>query len=1016
LTVIQEIDPANPTLWEKLARPPRLPRLQKLWRGHFRSGHAESIEHPLGPLVQLDPTPGNTGTAWEAYAIPVDKPGVPHILEIDYPSNISQTLAISIIEANAAGAVVPVGLDTGIDAADKVSSSGEPPAWRHHRVIFWPQTTSPILLVANRRKNAPAAFGKIRVLAGWSHLPRVEMADGASSSRLFSAYMDRPMFPENFSATEAKGSLTHLGMDDWVTFYQGGTRLVEYLQHVGYNGLMISVLADGSTIYPSRLLKPTPRYDTGVFLDSARDPVRKDGLEMLFRLFDREGLQLIPALEFAAPLPELEAVLRSQGPESDGMRWVGPSGHTWLEAHPPLRGLAPYYNVLHARVQQAMLDVVREVVNRYGHHPSFAGLAIHLSAHGYAQLPGPSWGMDDATIARFQQSTGLQVPGTGSTRFSARAEYLVPQPSMPLSEHQRQWLDWRAGELARFFQQVHAALNVKRPNARLFLAGANMFSAEDLQSMLRRSLSQQVTIAGSLMQMGIDTKYYRETGGIVLLRPERVGPGWSLAQQAARLENHRIADIDEVFRSMATSGSLFFNRPQELRLPEFDKKCPFQPCYTWLATQTVPSGPQNRQRFVHSLATLDSKVIVDGGWQIPLGAEDSLRRLATAYRRLPTTTMVRLADTVGTSTQPVTVRAGVYHGKMYVYLVNDAPFRVTARLEVAGASDLQVDSLDEQRRVPALVDQGGKLSWTVELEAYGLVAARFSSADVQLSASKVDWPSDVRASLGTQIDELTTRMVTLGNPPLVKLLENPGFEEPVLEDGQILGWARSHGPGVNVNLDSDHKYSGLNSVRISSRGPAATLVSQPFKAPETGRLKIWVSLRCDDQARQPPLRVALVGRYNDADFVRFVHAGAIAGAGPSQLEIQTQWRWHQVVVNDLPLEGLSPLQLRFDLMGEGEVWVDELLFQDLWFYQRERKGLIKMINPAKSKLGKGEVGDCVALMEAYWPRFLMTHVPPAQVPVATPTVSTPASRPKRPERSAGFFDRIRGIVPKPLRF
>ncbi len=70
---------------------------------------------------------------------------------------------------------------------------------------------------------------------------------------------------------------------------------------------------------------------------------------------------------------------------------------------PPQRGLAPYYNVLDPRVQEAMLDVVRELVARYAQHPSFAGLAMQLSADGYAQLPGPDWGMDDATIARFER-------------------------------------------------------------------------------------------------------------------------------------------------------------------------------------------------------------------------------------------------------------------------------------------------------------------------------------------------------------------------------------------------------------------------------------------------------------------------------------------------------------------------------------------------------------------------------------------------------------------------------------
>ena len=60
------------------------------------------------------------------------------------------------------------------------------------------------------------------------------------------AYMDRPLLPENFHASEATDWQGGRSLDDWVTFHQAGTRLVEYLNHTGQNGLMLSVMADGS--------------------------------------------------------------------------------------------------------------------------------------------------------------------------------------------------------------------------------------------------------------------------------------------------------------------------------------------------------------------------------------------------------------------------------------------------------------------------------------------------------------------------------------------------------------------------------------------------------------------------------------------------------------------------------------------------------------------------------------------------------------------------------------------------
>ena len=94
---------------------------------------------------------------------------------------------------------------------------------------------------------------------------------------------------------------------------------------------MLSVYADGSTIYPSRLLQPTPRYDTGPFFDQAQDPARKDALEMLLRLFDREQLKLIPSLQFSSPLPQLEERIRRGGSDAVGLQWIGSDGLSWVD-------------------------------------------------------------------------------------------------------------------------------------------------------------------------------------------------------------------------------------------------------------------------------------------------------------------------------------------------------------------------------------------------------------------------------------------------------------------------------------------------------------------------------------------------------------------------------------------------------------------------------------------------------------------------------------------------------------
>ena len=764
-TQLVEIDPANPKWFEKLNakldRLPQLPltknQLPRLWKGPLGNDCLQTRRHPLGELAELRPNADSPDVSWEAYWLPISQPGRPHIVEVDYPSDVPQTLDLCVLEPDAAGAMAPTGVDTGVDNAAELAVPDSAPRWRRHRLIFWPRTATPLLIVSNGREQAPAVYGKIRVLADGEHLPRAIVEGAGSNGRLLAAYLDRPLIPENFSADECFASPNGRSLPDWSTFYEGGTRLVEYLNHAGYNGLMLAVLADGSTIYPSAILQPTPRYDMGVFFASGQDPVRKDVLEMLFRLFDREELQLIPTIEFAAPLPELETLRRSGGPEAEGIEWIDAKGASWCECWPPQRGLAPYYNVLNPRVQGAMLRVLRELAARYVQHPSFTGLALRLSADGYAQLPGPDWGLDDTTIAQFERDTRQNVPGKGPQRFAQRSEFFA-KPT-----NRRVWLQWRTAQLAKFHQRVYDELVSIRPDSRLYLAGAGMIGGPELEAELRPALPRRTSIAAALLSVGIDARLYGDDSRrIMLLRPERVAPQTDLGSRAADVEIAQMADIDRYFQSASTSGSLFFRRPREVHIESFDQKSPLGPGYSWLLTQPSPSDGQNRRRFVHSLATLDAQVMIDGGCVLSIGQEAAIRDLVAAYRALPAARFQTVGNRQGNdAASPVTFRSGAYGGQTYLYAVNDAPFAVTARLHVEAGPACRIEELSGRRKIEALQpDTPGGFYWEVKLEPYDLVATQLSEPGEQCSNPQVAWPGTVETALGAEIHRLSIRAGT----------------------------------------------------------------------------------------------------------------------------------------------------------------------------------------------------------------------------------------------------------------
>ncbi len=1009
-----EIDPANPRWYEKFNKLPQLQlaaaRLPRLWKGPLGNDCCQTQRHLLGELARLRPNTDSPDVSWQAYWLPVSQPGRPHILEVDYPSDVSQSLGVTIVEPNADGTLMPIALNSGVDCGTELVDSGDPPVWRRHRLVFWPRTTTPLVVMTNGRQRLSAVYGKIRVLSGGERLPQL-LPDHAAGGRLLAAYLDRPLLPAIFAADRSLDSWSGRSLDDWWTFYQSGSRLADYLAYAGYNGLMLGVLADGSTIYPSALVSPTPRYDSGAFFATGQDPVRKDVLEMLLRIFDREGLQLIPAVEFAAPLPELEALRRAGGPNAQGLEWIGADGMSRHASSSTERGLAPYYNVLDPRVQQAMLGVLRELTVRYAQHPSFAGLAVRLSADGYAQLPGPEWGLDDATIARFERDARLRVPGDGPQRFVQRSAFLAQEPP------RQAWLEWRATQLSKFYQRAYEQLAAIRPDGRLYLAGAGIFSASEPGAELRPALPRRATVEKALLRIGIDARQFdSDRQRIVFLRPSACchRPRWASRRRNWRW-NRQPTSITVSERRPSPAACSSTSRAK--RIESFDQKSPFRPSATWLISQFVPSGQQNRRRFAHSIATLDAQAMVDGGWLLPMGEEEALRDLVAAYRSLPPVRFQTVGDrTVAAAAQPVTLRSATQGGQTYLYAVNDAPFGVTLRLHVAASAACRLDELSGERKLEPLrpgADAG--LEWQVRLAPYDLVAARLSEPNVRLSNPRVTWPDTVAAVVGSQIRKLGVRAAALGNPPPLEVLTNPGFELSPSSDGPIPDWAATSAGGVSVHLDKANPHAGKHSVRMASTGAVACLVSRPFAPPPTGRISMSVWLRVADAQRQPPLRLALEGKLQGHDYYRFAPIGLVA-AGQTPAPIASQWAPYVIEVYDLPLAGLTSLRARFDLMGPGEVWIDDVQIFGLAFSKPEIIELSKLIYLADVKLQNRQIADCLHLLDGYWPRFLEENVPlpPGAVP-DTAAVKPPPPEEKPPERT-GWLNRMKDMLPESLRY
>lgn len=1041
LRMVEEIDPTSGKWWEKFAKPPSslgkltLGKWPRLWQGPLGSGDLKTRQHALGKLAELNPSNLPGDVSWEAYTVPIAQPGKPHVLEVEYPSDVPQQLGISVLEPNSADSLLPIQLDSGVSLAEEIVAAGDAgPRMLRHRLVFWPHTAAPLVLITNQSSTRPAVYGKIRVLDGWSRMPARNLdatptAGGAEGGRLLGAYFDRPLFPESVCATEAFDDNSRRSLDDWLTFHQGGTRLVEYLRHAGMNAAMISVFAEGGSLYPSPLTGATPRYDKGSFFDSGQDPVRKDVLEMLLRLFDRNAMRLIPAIELASPLPELETMLRAGGSESEGIRWIGPDGVAWDEVYRSHRRMAPYYNLLHPRVQAAVLRVVRELADRYARdHESFAGVAVQLAGYGYGQLPGPDWGMDDATIVRFEQETGFRVPAAeGPGRFARRHAFLT-------GPGRRAWMKWRSDCLGRFYRRVQAEISAVRPEARLYLTTANLLSGAHWETRLQPTLSRPATMDELLLEAGIDASQFREPSGPVLVLARRVAPSRSADTRAMELVWQELLHEPKSDDPWTSQAALCFQPSSQLRIESFDAKSPYRPSYTVLHSQLVPSSEQNRRRFIRALAACDAQAIFDGGQLLPMGQEDALADLAAAYRRLPAVVMERLKVPVspsdGRSTtapggadpaarqqniQPVTIRHGSHGGKTYVYAINESPVPVSLGVRVGAPPGSRIEPLVEGKSAGTLTDDRGAAYWRVDLAPYDLVAARFDAPGITFSSPEVAMPGGVRESLATFIRGLGDRLGDLRIPPLLETLSNARFEEPAGAGGAIPGWIVQKEGNADARLHRDAARShGPQVARLVSSGADVALLSKPFSPPPTGRLSMLVWLRVPSQQPQPSVELVFEGRLNGEPFSR---SGLLGRAinGPTK-PILEEWRPFLFPVTDLPLDGLTNLQVGVRLRGPGEVWVDDFELRHLEFTPDELRQLSRMLSSAETKLETNEISDCLRLLEGYWPCFLERNVP-LRTSVARrpdPKAASPNNTAPRQPESTGLMDRVRKMVPRKL--
>ena len=162
---------------------------------------------------------------------------------------------------------------------------------------------------------------------------------------------------------------------------------------------------------------------------------------------------------------------------------------------------------------------------------------------------------------------------------------------------------------------------------------------------------------------------------------------------------------------------------------------------------------------------------------------------------------------------------------------------------------------------------------------------------------------------------------------------------------------------------------------MKTTGESVWMRSNRFAPPKTGRLSVTVWIK-SVIAEQPPLRLAIEGQTRSSTYYRFGAIGALApDSGVNQID--NQWRRFAVHFDDLPAEDLIDLRVGFDLMGAGEVLIDNVRVYDRWLDDKDTTAMTQLLASAVELLSRPDgFESCRRIVEGHWARFLDEYTQP----------------------------------------
>lgn len=675
---------------------------------YFQSAPTQVVESSLGAYREA----AATKEARFGYRFGIRTVGCPHELIVRYPDDKPRFMCIMD------GSTYD--LSTGIFSGDPVSVSG---GMQEIHLVFWPRWAECTLVFMTWLEAEPAAVAsfKVRELASLPPITALERTDGFAKREFGMAFEDPCGMGLGMGAASS---------EQWIK------RIAAYMRHTGQSLLIYPIAWYHGPQFPAKQ-EPADAFEVAIAPDrrmygryTTQPP---EWVTPLLDKFHQENLGFMAEVRFfrlgslmqkmninleaiQAGVDTINNMLWNDQVQSGTMDWTvvynarnypemlkrglsvfvekdfpyayGERGYPDVGGGYPSSIVPPgaIFNPLHPIVQEAILNFVREIGQRYGRHPAFHGIAVGLWSETCLWYGSLKRGYDDVSVSLFQQDMGITVPVAADVpnRFSKRYAYLT-------THCREEWIAWRCRRIRDLLLAVRNTLREARADLRLVLvpapgnvAWAGQETGHPEVELLREAGFDPTLLAG---EPGVEIDMTTEGGAGMHKKSTTSVPPAPVTPATVPLTGICIADSwveswgknrmfpcdpdDPNIEALGRIGG------QDVSLYRFT--CEYPPDGFWYQDQwristPFPAGEHYLAPLACAVADIDALRLTRGGLYPDTAHAKEQRRFARVFCALPR----HKFETVGATTDPVAVRTLVYEGRRYLYAVNRGPSPVRA--------------------------------------------------------------------------------------------------------------------------------------------------------------------------------------------------------------------------------------------------------------------------------------------------------------------------------------------------